>query len=193
MHNEGILPHFVYFNREPPENIHDIVYESNQEYYDVFDITYTYRKDAVITSAYGKVIPITESTDDNALLQDKSIPQWKTFNSSLVPKSILERNLANKTKGILWMVSHCKTDSRREDYVKKLQTHLKTLSIDILGKCGNNSVIPSQAFVEINGKIKETLGKNSYPSYYKFTLGIQIKQSVVLIFLHQICNLLFRT
>ena len=156
-HNEGILPHFVYCNREPPENIHDIIYETNGEYYDVFDITYTYRKDAVIPSAYGKVIPLKESTNDNDLLQDKSIPTWKAFNSNLVPKSILERNLANKTKGILWMVSHCETESRREDYVKKLQTHLKTLSIDILGKCGND-VLPNDSHVG------ESLGKKSDPS-----------------------------
>ena len=153
-HNEGILPHFVYCNREPPENIHDIIYETNGEYYDVFDITYTYRKDAVIPSAYGKVIPLKESTNDNDLLQDKSIPTWKVFNSNLVPKSILERNLANKTKGILWMVSHCETESRREDYVKKLQTHLKTLSIDILGQCGKN-VLPKDNFVG------ESLGKRN--------------------------------
>ena len=122
----------MYFNREPPENIHDIVYENNREYYDVFDITYTYRKDAVITSAYGKIIPIIESTEDNYLLQDKSIPTWKTFDSNLVSKSVLERNLANKTKGILWMVSHCQTESRREDYVNSLyvnQTDFLRLAI----------------------------------------------------------------
>ena len=36
------------------------------------------------------------------------------------------------------MVSHCTTDSRREDYVKRLQSELSTLSIDILGKCGKD-------------------------------------------------------
>ena len=143
----------MYFNREPPENIHDIIYENNREYYDAFDITYTYRKDAVITVPYGKIIPIDESTDDNNLLQNKTIPAWKTFHSNLVPKSLLERNLANKTKGILWMVSHCQTDSRRELYVKKLQSHLKTLSIDTLGKCGMD-VLPNDSCAGDN------LGKN---------------------------------
>ena len=127
-------------------------YQMNRRFYDVFDITYTYRRDAVITTAYGKIIAKEESTDDNELLQDKSIPIWKPFHSNLVPKSILERDIRNKTKGILWMVSHCKTDSRREHYIAKLQTHLETLSIDILGQCGKD-VLPKDNFVG------ESLGK----------------------------------
>ena len=152
--NQGILPHFVYFNKEPPGNLHEMDYQINRKFYDAFDITYTYRRDAVITTAYGKIIPKEESTDNNELLQDKSIPIWKPFHSNLVPKSILQRDMRNKTKGILWMVSHCKTDSRREHYIAKLQTHLKTLSIDILGQCGKN-VLPKDNFVG------ESLGKRN--------------------------------
>ena len=32
-----------------------------------------------------------------------------------------------------WIVSHCRTHSRREDYVKALQEHL---SVDVYGACG---------------------------------------------------------
>ena len=39
----------------------------------------------------------------------------------------------NKTKDALWIVSHCKTGSKREKYVDILKQYL---NIDILGKCG---------------------------------------------------------
>ena len=65
------------------------------------------------------------------------------------------------------MVSHCQTDSRRELYVKKLQSHLKTLSIDTLGKCGMD-VLPNDSCAGDN------LGKKSNPSYYELTSDIYL-------------------
>ena len=41
--------------------------------------------------------------------------------------------LANKTKMAVWPVSHCKTLSQREDYVKELS---KYIEVDIFGGCG---------------------------------------------------------
>ena len=79
---------------------------------------------------------------------------------------MLEGNLENKNKGILWMVSHCETESRTEDYVNKLQSHLKTSSIDILGKCGND-LLPNDSIVG------GSLGTKSDSSYYELTYGIQ--------------------
>ena len=156
-HNHGTLPLFVYFNKEPPGRIHDIAYKINRKYFDVFDITYTYRRDAVITSAYGKVIPKQESTDNNDLLQNKSVPKWKSFLPDKVPKTILNREVKHKTKGILWMVSHCSTDSKREDYVKKLQSHLKTLNIDILGQCGKDILPKDNTIGESFGRTTNLL------------------------------------
>ena len=46
---------------------------------------------------------------------------------------IKEINMSKKTKLAFWIVSHCETDNRREDYVKSLQ---KYIPIDIYGKCG---------------------------------------------------------
>ena len=42
----------------------------------------------------------------------------------------------HKTELIVWYVSHCKTDSKREDYILKLS---KYLPIHIYGKCGNST------------------------------------------------------
>ena len=46
--------------------------------------------------------------------------------------------LSQRTKDIAWMVSHCTTNSKREDYVNEMQKFDK-LQVDIYGKCGNLS------------------------------------------------------
>ena len=48
---------------------------------------------------------------------------------------------AKRNSSVLWMVSNCKTQSRREDYVKELG---KYINIDIVGKCGNTYDCPKQ-------------------------------------------------
>ena len=44
------------------------------------------------------------------------------------------RIMAKKKRLMVWFVSHCNTDSRREDYIAEL---IKYIPIDIYGKCGN--------------------------------------------------------
>ena len=75
-----------------------------------------------------------------------------------LPRSVFNRSFSYKYKDILWIVSHCETDSKREDYVKKLRKELSTLSIDILGECGEDK-LPTQ--YKLKG---ETLGKFSHPN-----------------------------
>ena len=44
----------------------------------------------------------------------------------------------NKTKTAAWMVSHCKSFGKREEYVKQLQ---KFIDVDIYGGCSKDQVI----------------------------------------------------
>ena len=44
--------------------------------------------------------------------------------------------LANKTKDAAWVVSHCKAESKRDDYIRELSKHI---GVDIYGACGNLS------------------------------------------------------
>ena len=37
---------------------------------------------------------------------------------------------------MIWIVSHCNTQSKKEDYMKKLN---KYIPVDIFGKCGNRT------------------------------------------------------
>ncbi|OWA52656.1 putative Alpha-(1,3)-fucosyltransferase C [Hypsibius exemplaris] len=51
--------------------------------------------------------------------------------------SSLAELLLQKAKGILWLVSHCKTSSHREDYVAELSRFVK---VDKFGKCSGLGV-----------------------------------------------------
>ena len=139
--NQGHYPLFVYFFKEPPGISMDEAYKKQSN---IFDITYTYRRDSDIPFTYGKVIErdLEYTQVYNKILQSKVATEWRPIPKNL-PSFLNDRDFSYKTKDILWMVSHCETDSRREDYVKKLQSHLSTLSIDIMGKCGNNT-LPKQ-------------------------------------------------
>ena len=45
---------------------------------------------------------------------------------------------------IVWLVSHCQTPSRRENYVKNMK-EVSNLQIDVMGNCGfKNPEIPSR-------------------------------------------------
>ena len=136
--NQGHYPLFVYFFKEPPMKFLDKAYKKQSN---LFDITYTYRRDSDIPFLYGKVIPrdLEYTHAYNKMLQSKLAMEWRPIPRNL-SSFLSDRDFSYKTKDILWMVSHCKTDSRREDYVKKLQNHLSTLSIDIMGKCGNDTL-----------------------------------------------------
>ena len=46
----------------------------------------------------------------------------------------LPSSTLDKTKLMVWMVSHCKTQSKREDYIAELS---KYINVDVFGKCGN--------------------------------------------------------
>ena len=141
--NQATFPIFVYFDKEPPRKDRDALYKANEKFSNLFNITYTYKRDSVVPFVYGKVLPKNSVADGCSALQNMSIVKWKYVPNQL-PSSIINRDISHKTKGILWMVSHCTTDSRREDYVKQLQRHLNqinsTLLIDIFGKCGKDEL-----------------------------------------------------
>ena len=73
--------------------------------------TMTYRRDSDIPFYYGVVRPRKEKLEH----------------------SISDLYLRNKTKWIVWIVSHCKTPGKREEYSKKLQQYIP---IDVIGDCG---------------------------------------------------------
>ena len=59
-------------------------------------------------------------------------PKWLPFDQEKADSVIREE----RPKDIAWMVSHCNTESQREQLVNDLREVTK-LSVDIFGKCGD--------------------------------------------------------
>ena len=88
-------------------------YKINTETFkDAFNWSMTYRRDSDIFYPYGRIIP----------QNGKNI------------KKDYSKIYKEKEKGVIWFVSHCKTRSKRENYVTELR---KYIEVDIYGDCGN--------------------------------------------------------
>ena len=89
-------------------------YPIPSKFSDVFNFTVSYSEITDLRNPYFKMIKIPKGSN------------W-------TPEPLFSA----RSKPILWMVSHCKTQSKREQYVDELK---KYIDIDIIGKCGD--VIP---------------------------------------------------
>jgi len=67
---------------------------------------------------------------------------------------------ANKTRLVAWFVSNCKTDSKREEFVRQLK---KTMTVDVFGACG-----PYQCHPKMSVKCYETIARE-----YRFYLSLE--------------------
>ena len=79
-----------------------------------FNLTSTFRTDSDFPIQYLR------------LIKKKRTSKQSNFSHILQPKKKL----------MAWFVSHCKTESRREDYAEELK---KYIPIDIFGGCGNKT------------------------------------------------------
>lgn len=126
---------WVAFGLEPP--MHYVPEFKSPGWRGVFNWTMTYRLDSDIFWPYSKLVlnPVTS-----------------------------EKNYTNialaKSKSVVWFVSNCKTQSKREQYVTSLQR--ENISVDIYGKCGSYQC-PQ------NGRINcETYLNTTYRFYLSF-------------------------
>ncbi|XP_054714608.1 alpha-(1,3)-fucosyltransferase C-like [Uloborus diversus] len=76
----------------------------------LFNWTMTYRSDSDIQVKYGEVLPYNDSCTTH----------------------ISNVNAIRKQERAIWMVSNCRTESRRESYVRELK---KYFPVDVYGKC----------------------------------------------------------
>lgn len=97
---------YVFYTMETPLNKLCIGNYSN----DFFNWTMTYWKKSDVVEPYGEYV--RERTN------------YELPNEDFVEK---------KTKMAAWLVSNCKTNNKREEYVKELQ---KYIDVDIYGSCG---------------------------------------------------------
>ena len=107
---------------------------SGEIYQGTFDLTMTYRLDSEVTLNYGNFVNKTSKK----IIKPNSFLHYneRQFVSSSLREHGLNE-LLERPKDIAWIVSHCKTASKRENYVKEMQKY-HGLKIDIFGKCGNS-------------------------------------------------------
>lgn len=129
-------------DKEAPHLAKDKFYRKNPHFSTMFNLTYSYKGGSDVLFRYASVVP--RSGGGEVVRPQQSDGNWLPFDSASVPPDILGLNRTEKTKGILWMVSHCETANRREKVVARLRRRLKTLTIDVLGRCGHD-VLPSKA------------------------------------------------
>ena len=66
---------------------------------------------------------------------DFPVPYFHTeMRESPCDNCLPDSTLLNKIKLMAWIVSHCKTQSKREEYMAELS---KYINVDVFGKCGN--------------------------------------------------------
>ena len=111
----------------------------------------------------------------------------------LKPEEYVKPNRTSYTKSdnqssaiVAWMVSHCITDGRREDYVNELQ---KYIDVDVYGQCGNlncknklvNESLNCYDMIESNYKFYLSFENSICPGYVseKFFRIVQLTESVV--------------
>ncbi|XP_038222145.1 alpha-(1,3)-fucosyltransferase C-like [Zerene cesonia] len=98
-----------------------------------FNWTFTYRLDSDIVWSYFIVRNLT-----GAVVAPSVSAKWQR-SSKPVPRRI-KLILGKKKKAAAWLVSHCRADSFRDEYLTRLQEHLFhfALRIDVYGSCSQN-------------------------------------------------------
>ena len=125
---------------ESPALLSDFV-QDYSIYSNFFNWTMTYRRDSDVFVPYGLYMPLPQPTDPEHILRRvKALP---------------------KRKLVAWVSSHCKTVSKREEYVRQLQKHLP---VDVFGKCGEKNCPGNQID---NGEC-ESLLERDYMFYLSF-------------------------
>ncbi|PAV67460.1 hypothetical protein WR25_19497 [Diploscapter pachys] len=81
---------------------------------DYFNFSLGYRHDTIGASPYGYTVKLAPQSRRKPPLYDANL-------------------IGGKTKGAAWFVSQCRTSSRRENIIKKLQ---KYFLVDVYGNCG---------------------------------------------------------
>ena len=112
---------------------------------DLFDVTFTYRQDSTVFNGFGKIKPKSREAQE---AYDRG--EWLSYDNTT---AVIYK--AERSKDIAWMVSHCKTESKREQIVSHLREVNENLNIDIFGKCGDKEhKLPGQTTNDIAQTMK---------------------------------------
>lgn len=97
---------------------------------DLFNLTATFKTDSDIPLSYKDFLDWSDLEYDRLYVEQFI----KSSNKDNLTEFTLDLKQKSKNTTIAWFVSHCFTNSKREDYVKELS---KYINIDIFGKCSS--------------------------------------------------------
>lgn len=123
---------WVFFTLESPKQVDDAY--KDEGWKNVFNFSWSYRSDADFVFQYGKIKRRQHTLHKN-----------------------YSRIFHEKRKFAIWIVSHCKTQSQRETYVKFLKNFI---NVDTFGKCGDSG--------RTKGKKLHRMVNNEYKFYFAF-------------------------
>ncbi|XP_046449216.1 alpha-(1,3)-fucosyltransferase C-like [Daphnia pulex] len=147
---------FVFLTQESPNSMHTIDVTKMGNF---FNWTMSYKLNSDVQLLYGRIHP--ESTAPKTLEETHRMTEAMHLPSA--------RNYAaNKTRLVVWMASHCATNSLRETYVKELS---KYIPVDIYGRCGNLSCPHSKTNYVSDPKCYEMM-ETKYKFYLSFENSI---------------------
>lgn len=119
---------YILMSSEPPT-----MYPVSPLFNGFFNYTFTYKLDSDITWRFF----VVRNKTDNKVITPKKDVQWMDINDMEPISADIKRKLKNKSRLVVWLVSHCETPNKREDYVNRLRNYLVDLyniSIDITGR-----------------------------------------------------------
>lgn len=127
---------YIWVNREAPPNTRSLMRRRN-----FFNWTYTYHSSSDLFSPIGVLLPI-EATElpARAPTPGESRTTFLKYEQDLEAGVSLEDDPRKNWSRFLrrprlaaWVVSHCRTNSRRETYVRELR---KYVPVSVYGRCG---------------------------------------------------------
>ena len=147
---------------------------SNKVFNDFFNVTITYRADADAVRSYGSFLPKNGAETDTKFAPKSLKNRPKDIGKPAFERKYCEMVLIFFLNFTAWIVSHCKTDSRREDYVKTLRKVTK-LTVDQFGKCNKrfvaNGYVTSKAPVLIRTLKLSTSVRSQYLDFQPPSIG----------------------
>lgn len=129
---------YIFVAREPPT-----MYPMLPKYDGFFNYTFTYKLDSDIP---WRSLAVKNKTDNKVIAPNIDV-KWMDVNDMEPISEEIKNKLENKNIAAAWLVSHCDTYSKREDFVAKLIIELQhyNLSINTTGsmKCVDSYDKPS--------------------------------------------------
>jgi len=109
---------YILFSLEPASHCAYLTPWEEKVLANFFNDTFTFRTDSSISCPYGRVIRLPSKTTGSQNIKE------------LAQAAFLERK--DRTRSVLWIASHCWTDSKREVFVKQLNNFIP---VTVVGKC----------------------------------------------------------